>query len=96
MNEITTDDWHFSKKRLELSAHKGYDDNLAHGFVTINVRHQPAAERTLSLDEKKQQFFVNGPVLNEICTKIKEKERTQEQARYIEIINAQHALPTRR
>ena len=31
----------FSSKLAELSRHKGYDDDMTHGFVTINIRYQP-------------------------------------------------------
>jgi hypothetical protein len=28
-------------KRDELSRHRGYTDDLTHGFVTLNVKYQP-------------------------------------------------------
>lgn len=86
----------FSKKRIELSTHKGYDDDLAHGFVTINVKHRPEIEAKLNLQEKKEQFLKNGPILNEISTKLKEEERQQDQMKYINTINEQQETPLRK
>jgi len=86
----------FSKKRIELSTHKGYDDNLSHGFVTINIKHQPAIEMKLNAQEKKEQFLLNGPVLNDISTKLKEEERKQDQLKYINTVNEQQELPQRK
>ncbi|CAF3220753.1 unnamed protein product [Rotaria socialis] len=57
-----------SKKRVELSTHKGYDDNLAHGFVTVNVKHRPAIEARLNSQEKNEQFTANVPVFNDLLT----------------------------
>ena len=74
---------------MELSAHKGYDDNLAYGFVTINIKHRPEIEKKLNSQEKKEQFIINGPVLNEISTKLKEEERKQDQLKYINTVNEQ-------
>ena len=85
-----------SKKRLELSAHKGYDDNMSHGFVTLNIRHRPAIEANLNPQDKKEQFIANGPVLTEICTKLKEDERTQDQIKYINVVNERTELPSRK
>ena len=86
----------FSKKRLELSTHKGYDDNLAHGFVTINIKHRPEIEIKLNPQEKKEQFIINGPILNEISTKLKEEERKQDQLKYINTVNEQQELIQRK
>jgi hypothetical protein len=86
----------FSKKRIELSTHKGYDDNLSHGFVTINIKHQPAIEMKLNPQEKKEQFLINGPVLNDISMKLKEEERKQDQLKYINTVNEQQELPQRK
>jgi hypothetical protein len=86
----------FSKKRLELGTHKGYDDNLAHGFVTINIKHRPEIEIRSNPQEQKEQFIANGPILTDICTKIKEDERKQEQIKYINVINEQHEVPSRK
>jgi hypothetical protein len=86
----------FSKKRLELSAHKGYDDNLSHGFVTINIKHRPEVEKKLNDQEKKEQFLTNSPVLNDISTKLKEEERRQDQLKYINTVNEQQELPQRK
>lgn len=85
-----------SKKRLELSTHKGYDNNLAQGFVTINIRHQPEIDLHLTPQEKKEHFLANGPLLTEICTNLKEVERKQEQLKYINVINAQQKSSTRK
>ncbi len=86
----------FSKKRLELSSHKGYDDNLSHGFVTINIKHRPEVEKKLNDQEKKEQFLTNSPVLNDISTKLKEEERRQDQLKYINTVNEQQELPQRK
>lgn len=75
--------------------HKGYDDNLAHGFVTINVRHQPSIEERLTVDEKRQHFLSTGPSLTDLCKKLKEQENLSEQKRYIEVIDAQQARDIR-
>ncbi|CAF0999825.1 unnamed protein product [Adineta ricciae] len=85
-----------SKKRMELSTHKGYDENLANGFVTINIKHWPEIEANLNPQEKKEQFIANSPILNDICTELKEKERKQDQLKYINAINEQHELPPRK
>lgn len=85
-----------SKKRMELSTHKGYDDNLAHGFVTINIKHQPAIEKGLNPQEKREQFLINDPVLTDITTRIKEDERKQDQLKYINTVNEQKELLTRK
>jgi len=85
-----------SKKRLELSTHKGYDDNLANGFVTINIKHQPEIEMKLNPQEKREQFIINGPLLNDISKKLKEDERKQDQLKYINTVNEQKELPTRK
>ncbi len=82
----------FSKKRLELGTHKGYDDNLAHGFVTINIKHRPEIELKLNPQEKEEQFLINGPILTDICKKLKEDERKQDQLKYINTINEQQEL----
>lgn len=86
----------FSKKRLELSTHKGYDDNLAHGFVTINIKHRPEIEMKLNPQDKKEQFIINGPMLNDISMKLKEDERKQEQLKYINTVNEQQELIQRK
>jgi len=88
--------FYFSKKRLELSTHKGYDENLANGFVTINIKHQPEIEAKLNPQERKEQFIANGPILTDICTKLKEDERKQDQLKYINVINEHHELPPRK
>ncbi|CAF3546872.1 unnamed protein product [Rotaria sordida] len=85
-----------SKKLLELATHKGYDDNLAHGFVTINIEHQPEIEAGLNPQEKKDQFAANTPTLTALSKRIKENEKKQSQLKYINAINAQHELPTRK
>lgn len=85
-----------SKKRIELSTHKGYDDDLAHGFVTINVKHRPEIEAKLNIQEKKEQFVKNSPILNEISTKLKEDEQKQDQLKYINTINEQQETPLRK
>ncbi|UJR28537.1 hypothetical protein I4U23_009773 [Adineta vaga] len=85
-----------SKKRMELSTHKGYDENLANGFVTINIKHRPEIEAKLNPHEKKEQFLANSPVLNDVCAKLKEDERKQDQLKYINVINEQHELPPRK
>ena len=74
---------------MELSTHKGYDDNLAHGFVTINIKHRPEIENKLNPQDKKEQFIINGPILSEISTKLKEEERKQDQLKYINTVNEQ-------
>ena len=40
--------FYYRKKLAELSTHKRYDDNMAHGFVTINIRHEPEIEKKLN------------------------------------------------
>ncbi|CAF2410288.1 unnamed protein product [Rotaria sp. Silwood2] len=42
------------KKLAELITHRGYDDNMAHGFVTINFKHQSDIEIKLNQEEKKE------------------------------------------
>ncbi|CAF3640251.1 unnamed protein product [Adineta steineri] len=84
------------KKRLELSSHKGYDENLANGFITINIKHKPEIEAKLNPQEKKEQFTVNAPILHDISTKLKEDERKQDQLKYINVINEEQELPTRK
>ncbi|CAF4910246.1 unnamed protein product [Rotaria sp. Silwood1] len=79
-----------SNQRLELSKHKGYDDNLTHGCVTVNIKHQPEIEANLNSQEKKDQFVANVPVLTDLARKIKEDEKKQVQLNYINIINKQH------
>jgi hypothetical protein len=86
----------FSKKRLELSTHKGFDENLANGFVTINIKHRPEIEAKLNPQEKKEQFVANSPILDDICTKLKEDERKEDQLKYINVINEQQELPPRK
>ena len=81
---------------MELSTHKGYDENLANGFVTINIKHWPEIEAKMNPQEKKEQFIANNPILNDICTELKEKERKQDQLKYINAINEQHELPPRK
>ena len=93
INQIS---FYFSKKRLELGTHKGYDDNLAHGFVTINVQHRPEIEIRSNLQEQKEQFIANGSILTDICKKMKEDEKKHEQLKYINVINEQHELPSRK
>jgi len=85
-----------SKKRLELSSHKGYDDNMAHGFVTINIRHQPDIQSGLNVQEQKEQFVANGPVLTEIRTNMKDQERKQEQLNFIKVVDAQQQKPMKK
>ncbi|CAF2649326.1 unnamed protein product [Rotaria sp. Silwood2] len=84
------------KKRLELTTHKAYDDNLAHGFVTVNIRHKPEIEAKLTLEEKKEQFAANTLTLNALAKKIKEDEKKQVQLNYINTINKQHELAARK
>ncbi|CAF0988619.1 unnamed protein product [Rotaria sp. Silwood1] len=43
-----------SQKLAELRTHRGYDDNMAHGFVTINFQHQPEIETKLNQEDKKE------------------------------------------
>ena len=81
---------------MELGTHKGYDDNLAHGFVTINIRHRPEIEMKLNAQEKKEQFLINGQILSDISTKLKEEERKQDQLKYINTVNEQQELPQRK
>ena len=81
---------------MELSTHKGYDDNLAHGFVTINIKHKPAIETALNDQEKREHFLNNGTILTDISTKLKEDERKQDQLKYINTVNEQKELPTRK
>jgi hypothetical protein len=69
---------------------------LAHGFVTINIKHQPEIEITSNLQEKKDQFATNGPILDDICKKLKEDERKRDQLKYINIINEHYELPSRK
>jgi uncharacterized protein involved in tellurium resistance len=69
---------------------------LAHGFVTINIKHQPEIEIKLNAQEKREQFIINGPVLNDISIKLKEEERKQDQLKYINTINEQQELPSRK
>ncbi|CAF2131775.1 unnamed protein product [Rotaria magnacalcarata] len=85
-----------SKKRVELSTHKGYDDNLAHGFVTVNVKHKPAIEARLSSQEKNEQFTANVPAFNDLYRKLKEEEIKRDQLKYINTINEQQESPARR
>lgn len=40
------------KKHYELAQHKGYDDNMAHGFVTLNIKHHPVVRMKSNLPEK--------------------------------------------
>lgn len=40
----------FFSKLTELSTHKGYDRNLIHGYVTIQIRHEPEYEMTFNED----------------------------------------------
>ncbi|CAF5142963.1 unnamed protein product, partial [Rotaria sp. Silwood1] len=42
------------QKLAELRTHRGYDDNMAHGFVTINFQHQPEIETKLNQEDKKE------------------------------------------
>ncbi|CAF4603715.1 unnamed protein product [Rotaria socialis] len=84
------------KKRVELSTHKGYDDNLAHGFVTVNVKHRPAIEARLNSQEKNEQFTANVPVFNDLYRKLKEEETKRDQLKYINTINEQQESPARR
>ncbi len=69
---------------------------MAHGFVTINIKHQPEIEIKLNAQEKREQFIINGPVLNDISIKLKEEERKQDQLKYINTINEQQELPSRK
>ncbi|CAF1056013.1 unnamed protein product [Rotaria sordida] len=66
-----------SKNLTELSTHRGYDDNLAHGFVTIHVKHRPTIEIKLNQEEKKE-FVI-------------EKDDKQKQEQLISI-NEEHKL----
>ncbi|CAF3421485.1 unnamed protein product [Rotaria sp. Silwood1] len=43
-----------SQKLAELRTHRGYDDNMANGFVTINFQHQPEIEMKLNQEDKKE------------------------------------------
>ena len=45
------------KKLIELSTHKGFDDNMTHGFITINIKHQPEIARQFHQDEKKDELI---------------------------------------
>jgi hypothetical protein len=47
--------FYYRKKLAELSTHRKYDDNMAHGFVTINVRHEPEIETKLNQAIKKER-----------------------------------------
>lgn len=47
----------YRKHLAELSRHKRYDDNMAHGFVTINVRHEPDIEKNFNYEIKKERTF---------------------------------------
>jgi uncharacterized protein involved in tellurium resistance len=76
--------------------HKGYDDNLAHGFITINIKHRPEIEVHMNAQEKREQFLTNAPLLNEICTNLKEQERKEEQKKYIKVVNEQQELSIRK
>ncbi|CAF0942922.1 unnamed protein product [Rotaria sordida] len=66
-----------SKNLTELSTHRGYDDNMAHGFVTIHVKHRPTIEIKLNQEEKKE-FVI-------------EKDDKQKQEQLISI-NEEHKL----
>ena len=76
--------------------HKGYDDNLAHGFVTINIKHRPEIEMKLNIEEKREQFLLNGPILTGIHANLKEKERKEVQLKYINTINQQYVAYSRK
>ncbi len=69
---------------------------MAHGFVTINIKHKPEIESKLNPEDKKDQFVANAPILNDICTKLKEEEKKQDQLKYINIINEHYELPSRK
>lgn len=81
---------------MELSTHKGYDDNLAHGFVTINIKHKPEIEMGFNDQEKREHFLNNGPILTDISTKLKEDEIKQDQLKYINTVSEQKELPIRK
>ncbi|CAF2160450.1 unnamed protein product [Rotaria magnacalcarata] len=53
-----------SKKLAELSTHRGYDDNMAHGFVTIDMKHEPTTEKKLDSNEKTQSVLVKNDKKN--------------------------------
>ena len=43
------------QKLAELTTHKKYDDHMAHGFVTLEIRHEPEIESTLNQEAKDDQ-----------------------------------------
>ena len=85
----------FSRKD-KLADQKGYDVKLAHGFVTINIRHQPKIEKNLNIKEKAEQFLANGPVLVDKCKQLKNEKKKEAQLKYIDIVNNQYQSPLRK
>lgn len=81
---------------MELSTHKGYDDNLAHGFITVNVKHKPGIEAQLTPQEQKEQFTSNIPTFNDLYQKTKEDEIKRDQLKYINLVNEQQESLSRR
>ncbi|CAF1651896.1 unnamed protein product, partial [Adineta ricciae] len=45
------------QKLSELTTHKKYDDHMAHGFVTIRIRHEPEIENRRKQEAKRQRSF---------------------------------------
>ncbi len=79
-----------------MSAHKAYDDNLAHGFITIRIKHQPEIEERLDVQEKKEQFLANEPILTAVAKELKEHERREGQLKYINAIEVPPEQPSRK
>ncbi|CAF0848083.1 unnamed protein product [Didymodactylos carnosus] len=80
------------KKFAEFVQHKGYDDNLAHGFITINIIHRPQIEQNLDITQKREQYTTTELVLNDLCAKLKEKEKNV-QANPIDSIKTNSETP---
>ncbi|CAF1476689.1 unnamed protein product, partial [Didymodactylos carnosus] len=68
------------KNRAEFVRHKGYDDNLAHGFITISIIHHPRLEESLDNTQKREQIKVPETILNNSSEQLKEKEKNEEQS----------------
>jgi hypothetical protein len=41
------------KKHHELTTHRGYDDNRAHGYVTMNIKHHPGLRMKSKVQERR-------------------------------------------
>ncbi|CAF1574677.1 unnamed protein product [Adineta steineri] len=66
------------KNLIELSKHKNYDDNMAHGFVTVNIRHEPKIEKKLNHESEKEEIssMETIRIQNEPLTTINEEQES--------------------